>query len=299
MKTFIVDKTQRLDQFLSLKMPNFSRSYIQKLIKSGNVFGPQDCKNLQSSNIVQIGQRYKIIFPIIESKIIFSQKLKIVYQDDDLLVINKDPGITVHPGIGTNGDTLVDVLRNAFGESNLSSIDPNRPGIVHRLDKHTSGLMLVAKNNQAHYILANAIANKEIKRTYIGLVWGVPDPNSGSINAKIGRGRGNSKVMQVRTNGKYAITHYSMIKKFGSCSLVQFILDTGRTHQIRVHSLHAGFPIVGDKTYTMSKYENTYLMDRQALHSFSLLLNLPFSNKPIKLKSKLPNDMLKAISILS
>ena len=237
--------------------------------------------------------------------------LNIVYEDDDLLVINKQAGLTVHPGAGNHQDTLVNALLHIYGTA-LSSIGgEERPGIVHRLDKDTSGLMVIAKNDATHEKLSNDIAERDVKRTYTALVWGNINPDSGTITTNIGRSPKERTRMTVveYPNGKIATTHYKTIQSFGYISMVECRLETGRTHQIRIHMSHIGHSVVGDQTYgnNARKISSHYtdekkvaLTDfkRQALHSSLLEFEHPTTGERMVFESPLPEDMQELISKL-
>ena len=300
---FVANDSTRLDKFLKINLLEYSRSYIQKLIKNGNVELSSGEKIKDCDHITRIGVEYIVKLESMKENFISFDDINVKYQDNDLMIIDKPAGLVVHPGTGTNY-TLVDILKQKFGNSSFSSIDPNRPGIVHRLDKDTTGLMVVAKNNIAHAYLSSCIEKRTLKRTYTAFVWGNPKSDTGLIKCNIGRKRGNSKVMVVKNSGKEAITRYSVIKRFGDiASMMNFSLETGRTHQIRVHALFSGFPIIGDKTYGCSKRNEKYvfenkIIDRHALHSSALAFLSLNSNNMIESRSDLPDDMKKLAKYL-
>jgi len=231
--------------------------------------------------------------------------LNIVYEDDQIIVLNKQVGLTVHPGAGTRDDTLVHALLYHFGASKLSSIaGTERAGIVHRLDRDTSGLMLIAKTDEAHSILSDDIANKKVKRIYQALVWGNITPASGVISTNIARHNIDRTRMRVvdAPSGKLAITHYNTLESYGYISLLQCQLDTGRTHQIRVHLSHIGHSVVGDQIYgANSKKINLYYSGakkeallkfrRQALHSSFIEFTHPISKETISFTAPVPEDL--------
>ena len=237
--------------------------------------------------------------------------IDIVYEDDDLIVINKQAGLTVHPGAGNHQDTLVNALVHLYGKE-LSSIGgEERPGIVHRLDKDTSGLMMIAKNDIAHEKLSNDIALRTVKRIYTALVWGNINPDKGIITTNIGRSpRVRTRMTVVEyPNGKIATTHYETIQSFGYISMVQCRLETGRTHQIRIHMSHIGHSVVGDQTYgnnirkinmhyTDEKKAALMNFQRQALHSTCLEFEHPTTGKFMTFKSNLPEDIRGLIEAL-
>lgn len=310
-----IDVNSRLDKFLSSHIADISRSTLQKLIKEGQVARDQN-KVVDPAYKVKLHENYQVMFKRQETSTMVATPIpiKIVYEDDDLLVIDKQAGLTVHPGAGNHNDTLANALLSHFGE-NLSSVGGVlRPGIVHRLDKDTSGLILAAKNDKAHYLLAEQLKLHAIKRTYLALCWGVPRPASGSIATNIGRDKINRKKMAVVVgkSGKHAKTNYNVLKVFasGAVSLVECNLETGRTHQIRVHMAHKGNNILGDQVYTgrragsvkqLTENAQQYIKNfkRQALHSHRLVFVHPVTHKEIELTSELPEDMAELVSILS
>ena len=232
------------------------------------------------------------------------KNIKILHEDKDFIVLNKPAGLTVHPGAGQENETLVDFLLDYCGKnlSNLSGLD--RPGIVHRLDKDTSGLMLVAKNNVTHENIYKQFKNKSINRVYLAVVWGLLQKNSGSFTMNIGRNPKNRKKFSIFQNGgKSAVTKYKVKKNFSNvASLIECKLLTGRTHQIRVHLSSAGNSIIGDKKYGKNKSKLIKNVDksianyiisfnRQALHAYFLSFIHPIKKNKIELNSKLPNDI--------
>ena len=250
--------------------------------------------------------------PVIEQELKAADiPINIVYEDDDLIVINKQAGLTVHPGAGNHQDTLVNALVHLYGKE-LSSIGgEERPGIVHRLDKDTSGLMMVAKNDTAHEKLSGDIASRDVKRTYTALVWGNINPDSGTITTNIGRNPKERTRMTVveYPNGKIATTHYKTIQSFGYISMVECRLETGRTHQIRIHMSHIGHSVVGDQTYgNNARKINSHYTDekktalvnfqRQALHSSKLEFDHPMTGERMVFESPLPDDMKMLIEAL-
>ncbi|MDJ1407345.1 MAG: RluA family pseudouridine synthase [Candidatus Midichloria sp.] len=234
----------------------------------------------------------------------------IIFEDEDLLVIDKDPGLVVHPGAGNQDCTLVDIL---LSEYKLSNVEGFYPGVVHRLDKDTSGLMIIVKSNEAHFKLAAQIANKQVKRSYTALVFGALNPLSGRIETNIGRSTPDrTKMMVMKSGGKLAITHYSTLNIFAdnALSLVHIELETGRTHQIRVHMSYKKNPIVGDRQYIAGHNHAMKGIDskikeliknfpRQALHSKSLKFLHPITNSRMSFECALPPDMAKLIHLVS
>lgn len=291
---------KRLDSYVAQKC-GISRSRAQKLIQNEQVrlFGKPIVDNDHS---VKLNDEY--VIDSIQLNISKSAepnydiKLHIVYEDEDIIVLNKQNRLTVHPGAGTNNNTLLNALIAHFPNSN--------PGIVHRLDKDTSGLMVVTKNEESHSFLSMSLSNREIKRKYLAVVWGALPSQQGTIETNIAPKRNNREVMCVtKTIGKPAITHYSVKKPIGPASIVKCILETGRTHQIRVHMSYIGHSIVGDQVYgknssKSTKYaKNSYFIrdfNRQALHAYKLGLHHPKSRQYMEFKSNLPQDINTLIS---
>lgn len=305
----------RLDKAVSQLLPELSRSQIQKSIKDGLLRINDDIIS-DSSRIVKVNDQ--ISFDIIETNkfthlIPADIKLDIIYEDDDLMVINKPKGMTVHPGAGTEQDTLVNaLLHHTQNLSNIANIqDEMRPGIVHRLDRDTSGLMVVAKNNHAHVNLAKQIETRELIRKYQAIIWGVINPHKGEINKNIGRSRSDrTKMTILQFGGKHAITHYETKEIFckGVFSLVECKLDTGRTHQIRVHLSHIGHSVIGDQTYGNNHRKTSRLkesikdtikqLDSQGLHSVYISFLHPSTNERMEFESKLPDKLSCVLDIL-
>ncbi len=304
---------QRIDKALAELCPGTSRSQIQKAIKNHQLM-------LNDKIIDSISMRVKENDTVIialeeenvnENLVPANIPLDIIYEDEDLIVINKSSSMTVHPGAGNNNETLVNAL--LFHSNSLSDIAGNiRPGIVHRLDKNTSGLMVVAKNNKAHVHLANQIESRELMRQYKALVWGVIKPVSGEINLPIGRSTIDRKRMSVllKGGGKRAVTHYNTteILHSGLFSMVECKLETGRTHQIRVHLSHNKHSIVGDQTYgnNLRKIQGCpeHLqnplkeMKHQALHSFYISFIHPTSEERMEFFQEIPEDFNRLLNII-
>ena len=265
-----------------IKIPedmDLTRSKIQSLIKTGNVL--VNGKESKNSYIVSDGDEIDIT--IVEENMHVEAEdipIDIVYEDDDVIVINKKSGIVVHPGNGNHSGTLVNALMN---HSKLSTINGEyRPGIVHRIDKDTSGLLIVAKNDKAHLILAEELKKKEIKRKYIALVKGVIPHDTGTIDAPIGRDKNDRKKMCVTPdNSKEAITHFKVLERFKEATLLECILDTGRTHQIRVHMKYIGHPIINDPVYLGGKNIDNY---GQMLHAYSITFIHPTTKEEMTFK---------------
>lgn len=297
---------QRLDVFLREVMPDFSRSRLQKLIVSGNVSLDETIITDKDFR-VQKGDCFTVFVPPAEEAQPMAENIKIdvVYENEDLIVVNKPAGMTVHPAPGAYHGTLVNALLYHC-QNNLSGVGGvKRPGIVHRIDKDTSGLLVVAKNDFTHQKLAEQFFEHSIERTYYAVVYGCPEPLNGTIVKNIARSRFDRKKMAVVENsGKTAVTHYECLKtNNGAVSLVKCNLETGRTHQIRVHMASIGCNLVGDQVYVkngktqikgidakVKDFINTF--PRQALHAASLGFVHPRSGKKLYFEVDFPQDML-------
>ena len=310
------DNGERLDVFLSKEITNLTRSYIKKLIEKNKVV-INEVVNILPSTKVKIND--KIIISIIMEdnlKIIPNKiKLNIIYEDSDILILDKPKGMVVHPGAGNYTNTLVNALIFKY-KNNLSDVNgASRPGIVHRIDKETSGLLVVAKNNLSHSNLGKQFSDHSIKRKYQCLVWGVIRPLNGRIETLISRNKKNRQLMTVSDiNGKKAITNYKTIKVFNikdipKISLIECELETGRTHQIRVHLKYKGNSLLGDKQYgkknvKFKKINKEFFgklskLDGQALHAQTLEFVHPTKKKWVKFNSKLPLDFKKTLDLLN
>jgi len=307
---------ERLDVFLSKEIKNLTRSYIKKLIEKNNV---RLNKSVKTSPSTKIKTNDKIIINIIKEdnlKIIPNNiKLDIIFEDKDLLIINKPKGMVVHPGAGNHKNTLVNALIYKY-KNKLSDVNGNtRPGIVHRIDKETSGLLVVAKNNLSHSNLGKQFSEHSIKRKYQCLAWGVIRPLNGRIETLISRNKKNRQLMTVSdVNGKKAITNYKTVKVFNiknipKISLIECELETGRTHQIRVHLKYKGTSLLGDKQYGKKNikfkkinkdfFNNLSALNGQALHAETLEFIHPIKKKLMSFKSKLPLDFKKTLDLLN
>ncbi len=308
---FIAEKGQsplRVDKFLMNFIENASRNKIQKAADLGNIYVNGNI--VRSSYKVKSDDIVKIIYDYPKREIeLIPQNipLNIEYEDDDIIIIHKEAGIVVHPGYGNYEGTLANAL--AFHFNNLPNIgDETRPGIVHRLDKLTSGIIVIAKNEVSMSVMSRKFSERNLDRRYLALVWGDVKEDSGKIDANIGRSLKNRKVMNVFPNseyGKRAITHYKVIERFRYTTLIECKLETGRTHQIRVHLKYLGHPVFNDPEYggdkilkgtTFSKYKkfvvNCFkICNRQALHAKSLSFQHPITNKKLDFFSDLPKDM--------
>lgn len=285
----------RLDVFLA-ENTDWSRSQIKHQIDSGKAL--VNGKKVKAGHLVKEGDSINLSF----SKDVLELNAKpenieldIVYEDDDFAIINKPQGMVVHPAPGAYNHTLVNAL--LFHFENLSAgSDRIRPGIVHRIDKDTSGLLVVAKNDKAHENLAKQIEKHTCFRHYLALVEGNIKEDEGKIETFITRSPNDRKMMAVSDKGKWAITNFFVRERFGSYTLVEWVLETGRTHQIRVHSKHIGHPIVGDKTYGIKNQK--FNLDGQLLHAFKLELTHPTTEKRMTFECKLPDYFENILSKL-
>ncbi len=312
----IADKGQaalRIDKFLSDRLPNSSRNKIQQAAHSGNVL--VNGEEVKPNYKVKPMDEVSIVMPYPPRETELKAEdisLDIVYEDDSLLVLNKPANMVVHPGYGNFSGTLVNGLVYHF--QNLPEMEGNegRPGLVHRLDKNTTGLMVIAKTELALSHLANQFHDRTSDRRYQALIWGEPEDETGKIEGNIWRSVKNRKVMDVFPDGdigKPAITNYKVLRKFGYVTLMEYKLDTGRTHQIRVHSKWIGHPLFNDPEYggnrvlkgtTFTKYkrfvENCFeICPRQALHAKTLSFTHPVSKEWMSFDSELPDDMQAVI----
>ena len=280
------EKGVRLDSYITKKLNDLSRANIQRLIEDGNIL--VNSAKQKISYKVNSGDKIEITItePI---KIDLKQKdikVEIVYEDNDIIVVNKPKGLVVHPAVGNPDGTLVNAIMNICKDS-LSGIGGEvRPGIVHRLDKDTTGLLIVAKNDKAHINLSEQIKNREVKKIYIALVRGNIPENEATINMPIGRSTKDRKKMAVVKNGKEAVTHFKVIDRFKNYTLLEIKIDTGRTHQIRVHMAEIGYPVVGDMVYSNGK--NEFGVEGQMLHAKSLDFKHPITGKNMHLEAELP-----------
>ncbi len=291
------DHGERLDLWLSTLLPHHSRSQIQRWIREGAVALPHGTVGLRSSQRIEQGQTFVVTPPEIRPTALVPEivPLDVVFEDEAIVVVNKPAGMVVHPAVGHRSGTLVHALLAHCGESLRGIGDIQRPGIVHRLDKDTSGLMVVAKTEGAHRHLVGQFQDRSLKRTYHALCLGTPQPPKGTIATLIGRSPTHrQKMAVVAKNGKEAITHYETLKTFGDRSLIVCRLDTGRTHQIRVHLHHIGHPLLGDPVYG-GRRSQTPLIQRQALHASQLSLMHPLTQKDMHFSCPWPQDFIDAV----
>ena len=289
MKTYKISEefnNIRLDKVIAVLDKELSRAMIQKLLDQGKI--TVNGKIQKPSYKTKIGDNIEVEEIIPQEIELKAQDIPIdiVYEDNDIIVVNKPKGMVVHPANGNPDGTLVNAIMNICKDS-LSGIGGEiRPGIVHRIDKDTSGLLIIAKNDKAHINLSEQIKNREITKKYIAIVRGVIKENSATIDMPIGRSDKDRKKMAVRKDGKNAVTHFDVIKRYNGYTLLDIKIDTGRTHQIRVHMAEIGYPIVGDYVYSNGK--NPFGVEGQMLHAKSLEFRHPITGENIKLEAPLP-----------
>ena len=284
----------RLDRYIAEECPELSRSYIQKLAEEGHI--TVNGAEVKRSFRLDIGDKVSIILPPSVPPSLLAEEipLKIVYEDDDLLVVDKPAGLTVHPAPGHPSHTLVNAILAHY--PHLSGVgSPGRPGIVHRLDKNTSGLIVVAKNDAAQQNISAQIKARSVVKRYLVLVVGHLSPDRGIIEAPIGRDPSNRKRMAVVSGGREARTQYRVIKYMDNYTLLEVSPETGRTHQIRVHLAAIGYPVVGDEVYGT----RSPILTRQFLHAHHLGFRLPSTGEQVELSSELPSDLEEAMKHIS
>ena len=295
---------ERLDVFLAREIGGVSRSQIQRFLKEGWV--TVDGKGVKANHLVHPSEKVEVIIPKPPPSEAIPEviPLDVVYEDAFLAVINKKAGMVVHPAFGHSTGTLVNALLGRYEE--LSGMnEPHRPGIVHRIDKDTSGLLVVAKDDRIHRALAEQFGEKSVTRSYVAVVWGVFEKDSGTVETFLARSRKDRKKIAVAKQGKSAVTHFEVEEAFSFASFIQLRLGTGRTHQIRVHLAHIGHPVFGDRTYggggrrlsglspgqRRLAREILELMPRQALHAKTLGFVHPVTGEYRVFDSDLPDDM--------
>ena len=311
-KIFVVDQNNiRIDIFLSSKIEDFSRSKIKKLIVDGKIL--MDNHPVKPSLILSQGQEIFCDLSIQEKEnILEPQKIDfdIIFEDEHFIVINKPAGLVVHPGNANYSNTLANGL--LYYLKDISALDPLRPGIVHRLDMDTSGIIVTVKNEEAHHVMSKLFEKRKVEKEYKAIVWGTPE-GSGVIKNYIQRDLRNKTAFRVSdTTGREAITKYKVIDSFGPLSLVNLYPKTGRTHQLRVHMKSIGHSIFADDKYSggnknIKSFHSRYssilrrcfkIAKRQMLHASSIKFIHPFTDKKLKFKTKLPSDMLNLIKLL-
>nr|WP_256381106.1 RluA family pseudouridine synthase [Myxosarcina sp. GI1] len=296
----VVNNGDRLDRWLSQNLPDLSRSRLQKLIEEGKIsLNDEICTSKKTK--LATGDRLKINIPPLQQLDLTPEAipLDILYEDDELIIVNKPAGMVVHPAPGHSTGTLVHALLARCDRlAGIGGVE--RPGIVHRLDKDTTGAIVVAKSDRAHQDLQRQIQAKTARREYWGIVYGVFAAVTGEIDFPVGRhpvDRKKMAVVPLNRGGRTATTHWKIIERFGNYTLMQFVLETGRTHQIRVHCSHAGHPIVGDPLYSSGRSIKVNLSG-QALHARKLSLTHPVSGKLIEAIAPLPAEFTKLLKVL-
>jgi len=313
---YVVDPGQsmlRIDKYLTARIEGVSRTRVQTAAQAGNIM--VNDAPVKPNYRVKPLDVIQILLPNPPRDIeLIPQNLpvNVVFEDDDLIVVNKEAGMVVHPAYGNYSGTLMNALMYHFRDLPLFSTGELRPGLVHRIDKNTSGLLVVAKNEYALNRLSRQFFNRTTGRRYMALVWGTPDPEEGTITGNVGRNIRDRKIMQVfpdGSQGKHAVTHYRVLEKMSYVSLIECRLETGRTHQIRVHMAYAGHPLFNDEEYggnrilkgtTFTKYQqfirNCFeMIPRQALHAQSLSFDHPVTGQRLSFESDLPADMARVI----
>ena len=286
----ITDQTGRIDKVLTILEPEITRSQLKNLINDGHV--TVNGQPVKPKYKVQAGDKISLVKPEPQSLELTPENipLDIVYEDDDVIVVNKPQGMVVHPAPGHPDHTLVNAL---LYHSPLSTINGTfRPGIVHRIDKDTSGLLMVAKNDLAHQSLAEQLRNKTNKREYLALVYGQIKEDEGTIDAPLGRNPQDRKKQAVVKDGRHAVTHFKVVKRYDNFTLVKCILETGRTHQIRVHMKYIGHPLVGDPLYGPRKVIGK---NGQFLHAALLGFKHPRTGKELVFEAPLPENFQKML----
>lgn len=290
------DRGLRLDQFLAARRPEYSRSFCQKAIEAGRV-SVNGVTILRTSAKTGTGDLVAVDWPVVRERTLVPEPmdLAILFEDDDLLVLDKPAGLVVHPGDGQWEHTLVQGLLahapECFGHPDFP--DPVRPGIVHRLDKETSGLLVVAKTPAAQASLQEAFKERETEKTYLAIVWGRPPKSEGRLETLMGRHPGNRlkrAVLHKSEGGKPAITRYQILAGSKDACLLQVRIETGRTHQIRVHMAHLHCPVVGDMTYGGQRPQDPRCPRRQMLHAWKLSFKHPRSGAELQFESPVPED---------
>lgn len=299
MNTLVVDeinKGKRLDSYISDNMDKISRSFAQKLIENQQV--TINGKNEKASYKVCAGDNIQVDVPEAQGTKLKAQDIPVdvVYEDKDIIVVNKPKGMVVHPANGNPDGTLVNAIL-AMCKDSLSGIGGEiRPGIVHRLDKDTSGLLIIAKNDEAHVKMSKQIQDRLVTKKYIALIRGVVKDDEVTIDMPIARSKVDRKKMAVDKDGKQAVTHFKVIKRYRGYTLLEIKIDTGRTHQIRVHMAKIGYPVVGDMVYSNGK--NEFGIEGQMLHAKSLEFSHPITGKKMHLEAPLPEYFTKVLEEL-
>ena len=293
------EENKRIDAYIPIKNSKVSRTAAQRMIETGEIL--VNGKKTKASYKVTIGDEITVDVKEAKSINLKAQDIpiEVIYEDKDIIVVNKPKGMVVHPANGNPDGTLVNAIMSICKDS-LSGIGGKiRPGIVHRIDKDTSGILIVAKNDLAHINMSEQIKNHEVKKTYIALVRGILKENEATIDMPIARSTKDRKKMAVAQNGKRAITHIKVIKRYDNkYTLLKINIETGRTHQIRVHLAQIGYPIIGDTTYSNGK--NEFGVQGQCLHARSLQFKHPTTGKEMFLEAELPKyleDIIKTLDL--
>lgn len=288
----VEENNMRLDKYIAEKKQQLSRTMIQRLIEEGDI--QVNGQNKKMSYRLQIGDEITIVIPEVKETTLQAQDIpiEIIYEDQDIIIVNKPKGMVVHPANGNPDGTLVNAVM-AICKDSLSGIGGElRPGIVHRLDKDTSGLLIVAKNDLAHIRLSEQIKDRKVEKRYIALVRGVVGENEATIDMPMGRSTKDRKKMAIVKDGKEAITHFKVLERYQKYTLLEIKIDTGRTHQIRVHMAEIGHPVVGDMVYSNGK--NEFGVEGQMLHAKYLAFHHPITNQLLHFEAELP-DYFKAV----
>ena len=305
----------RLDKYLmDLNIQElYSRSFIERLINEDRIL--VNSVPVKKSYPLKAGDEILLSLPDPEPVDVFAQDipLDLVYEDEFLAIINKAPGMIVHPGYGNPDGTLVNAILHRFGTNLSTGREINRPGIVHRLDRGTSGLIIIAKSDAAQAKLSDMFARRQINKTYLAICAGVPEPDRGTIETYIARSNSNPRMMCVADEGRYAVTHYETLRTWHYFALLKVNLETGRMHQIRVHFAHLHYPILGDLLYNTRRYVHTLLPQnmkrkatelltthllRQALHAWKLQFVHPITNQKVEVVAPLPQDLVYTLNWL-
>jgi len=292
------DAQKRLDVWLTSRLDGFSRAHAAKLIEEGNV--TVNGKMQKSGYKLKAGEEIQVLVPEPKQLEVRGEKidLDVLYEDEDIIVINKPRGMVVHPAAGNDSGTLVNALLEHC-KGSLSDINGViRPGIVHRIDKDTSGVLVVAKNNRSHAILSDRLKEHDIQRVYVAIAEGIISEDSGRIDAPIGRHPVERKKMAVNVkNGRRAVTHFKVLQRFEDASLMELRLETGRTHQIRVHMAFIGHPLIGDTVYGRKKQK--YSLEGQALHARLLGFQHPGTGRYVEFEADPPEEFRLLLEQLS
>ncbi len=286
----------RLDKYISQIDNEISRMMIQKLIENNKVY--VNNKIEKASYKVKINDKIEMEIEEPKEAKLKPEKLplNVIYEDTDIIIINKEKGMVVHPGNGNPDGTLANAIMERCKDS-LSGIGGEiRPGIVHRIDKDTSGIIIVAKNDKSHIDISNQIKEHKTTKTYIALVRGIVKENEASIDMPIGRSKKDRKKMAVDKDGKKAVTHFKVLKRYSDCTLLEIVIETGRTHQIRVHLSEIGYPIIGDYTYSNGK--NRFNIEGQMLHAYKIKFIHPTTKKEVEFVADLPKYFKEIIEKL-